>query len=84
VHTLTHTHAQSRIGNGAEAAVLTAVEAAVAAKTAELEGVRAGLAGEAARFLVLTQEDTLWKSHLKDMNYVKVRSCIYIDIYRYT
>ena len=35
-------------------------------------------------FLVLTQEDTLWKAHLKDMNYVKVYVCVCVCIRLFT
>ena len=55
----------------AEAAAVAASAAAVEAKVAELEGVREGLAFESARFLKLTQIDTLWKGHMKAMSFVK-------------
>lgn len=55
----------------AEDLTLAAVAAAVDVKAAALDAVKPGLAAEAARFLILTQEDTLWKAHMKDMNFVK-------------
>ena len=55
----------------ASAAVAEAVASAVARKESSLEGVRAGLGLEAARFIALTQFDTLWKDHMKAMNSVK-------------
>ena len=55
----------------ASAAVAEAVTSAVARKESSLEGVRAGLGLEAARFIALTQFDTLWKDHMKAMNSVK-------------
>jgi preprotein translocase subunit SecA len=58
-------------GDDAEQLTLAAVAAAVNAKAAALDAVKPGLAAEAARFLILTQEDTLWKAHMKDMSFVK-------------
>jgi len=58
-------------GDGVEAAVLAAVSSAVQAKVTVLEAVKPGLAAEAARFIILTQEDTLWKAHMKYMSFVK-------------
>lgn len=57
--------------DNAEEVTLAAVAAAVYAKAAALDAVKPGLAAEAARFLILTQEDTLWKAHMKDMSFVK-------------
>jgi len=48
-----------------------AADAALQAKAASLDGARAGLAYESARYLMLLQTDNLWKSHMKSMNYVK-------------
>jgi len=56
---------------GAEEAAATAAKAALAAKVASLDGVRAGLAAESARYLRLLQTDNLWKGHMKAMNFVK-------------
>ena len=53
-----------------EAASQAAV-AAVKAKAAELDGVRAGLAHEASRYLTLLQMDNLWTGHMKAMGFVK-------------
>ncbi len=57
--------------DAAEAAAASAVEASVAAKVAELDGMREGLAFETARYLSLLQTDNLWKEHMKAMNFVK-------------
>uniref|UniRef100_A0A7S4BQD3 Protein translocase subunit SecA n=1 Tax=Chrysotila carterae TaxID=13221 RepID=A0A7S4BQD3_CHRCT len=57
--------------DAAESYVLSAVEAALAAKHDSLEAVRSGLGVEAMRYLALVQTDLLWKAHLKNMNYVK-------------
>ncbi|KOO32252.1 preprotein translocase subunit [Chrysochromulina tobinii] len=55
----------------AEAIATTAAAAALDAKVAQLDGVRAGLAYESARYLTLLQTDNLWKAHMKAMNFVK-------------
>ena len=55
----------------ATAAAVAAAHAALDAKWSALDGVRSGLAFESARFLSLVQIDTLWKEHIKAMNYVK-------------
>jgi len=37
-------------------------------KEASLDGLKAGFAEEVERFLILTQMDTLWKQHIRNMN----------------
>lgn len=55
----------------AEAAAVSAAQAALVAQEAMLEGAKAGLSLEAARFVSLLQVDTLWTQHMKQLNYVK-------------
>jgi len=56
---------------GALQAAAAAARGAVGGKVAALEGVRPGLGVESIRFLALSQTDTLWKEHMKQMNFVK-------------
>merc|ERR1712137_197400 len=51
--------------------VSAAVEAALVAKEASLEGTREGLAFESQRYLALVQTDMLWKDHMRAMSFVK-------------
>jgi len=51
--------------------IMGQVQAAWEEKQRELESVRNGFAVETARYLVLTVMDNLWKSHLRDMDYLR-------------
>ena len=55
----------------AEAAAVAAATKAVDEKAAALDGIKAGLGFESARYLSLMQRDNLWKSHMKAMGFVK-------------
>lgn len=46
----------------------------------EIEEFKAGLGAEAVRFLTLTQMDTLWCSHLENMNLLK--ESVSMEVYR--
>ena len=50
---------------------MRAAEAALAAQEAKLEGTKSGLCLEAARYVSLLQVDTLWKQHMRALNYVR-------------
>lgn len=49
-------------------------------KMSGIEAHKAGLGSEAVRFLILTQMDTLWCSHLENMNLLK--EAVSMEVYR--
>lgn len=54
-----------------DAAALAAVHSALAAKKSELDSKKPDLAAATARYLLLVQLDSLWKSHLANMRSVQ-------------